>query len=364
MELHFSERDWERIVQDYGAWWAHELQRPLVYVTGKALTPGVDYSAAHRFVSNYPWSVSEEQIIEEVTRDLEATHYYGDAYPRWWVNFGPGILAGLLGARVHVVPETVWFEPPRVVSIDQLHLAGAAARDAGQRWWRRITRLTELAVGAWQGQVQVCHTDLGGNLDVLASFRTTQGLLYDLYDAPEEVDRLIGEVTEQWLAHYAELDAIIRPTCHGTSPWAPIWAEGRSYMLQSDFAYMISPDMFERFALPDLVACCDVLDQGFYHLDGPGQIRHLDLLLDIPRLRGIQWIPGDGHPPPDQWLELLKRIVDGGKLCQIYVTAQGARHVVRNIGGRGFLFVIQDEMTPEEARAFLKQLADDDISCE
>ena len=45
-----------------------------------------------------------------------------------------------------------------------------------------------------------------------------------------------------------------RPICRGTDTWAPIWAPDRTYMLQSDFAYMISPSMFERFVVPDLVA--------------------------------------------------------------------------------------------------------------
>ncbi len=76
-------------------------------------------------------------------------------------------------------------------------------------------------------------------------------------------------------------------------------------MLQSDFSYMISPRMFERFALPGLTVWAGALDYPFYHLDGPGQIKHLDMLLSIPRLRGIQWVPGDGQPTPDQWLPLL-----------------------------------------------------------
>ena len=136
-------------------------------------------------------------------------------------------------------------------------------------------------------------------------------------------------------------------------------------MLQSDFAYMISPEMFERFVLPDLTACCEYLDHGFYHLDGKGQIPHLDLLLSIERLWGIQWIPGDGQPPPDQWLSLLKRIRDGGKLCQVFVSPEGARHIVKNLGGRGFLLVVlnpgPDFRDPERAEAFLKTLAQEDI---
>ncbi len=46
-------------------------------------------------------------------------------------------------------------------------------------------------------------------------------------------------------------------------------------MLQSDFAYMLSPSMFERFVLPDLETICNHLDYGFYHLDGKNQIPHL-----------------------------------------------------------------------------------------
>jgi hypothetical protein len=108
------------------------------------------------------------------------------------------------------------------------------------------------------------------------------------------------------------------------------------------------------------------LDYAFYHLDGKGEIKHLDMLLSIERLRGIQWIPGDGQPAPHEWLPLLKRIRDGGKLCQVFVTPEGARTIVRNLGGRGFLFVIQpvsasDFRNPEEARAFLKTLAEEDI---
>jgi hypothetical protein len=130
-------------------------------------------------------------------------------------------------------------------------------------------------------------------------------------------------------------------------------------MLQSDFAYMISPEMFERFVLPDLDACCEALDHGFYHLDGKGQIVHLDMLLSLERLRGVQWIPGDGQPAPDQWLPLLKRIRDAGKLCQVYVSPEGARTILRELGGRGFALRIDSAMTPTEAQDFLDLLAAD-----
>jgi hypothetical protein len=127
-------------------------------------------------------------------------------------------------------------------------------------------------------------------------------------------------------------------------------------MLQSDFSYMISPEMFDRYVLPDLEACCAAMDYAFYHMDGKGQIPHLDRLLSLERLRGIQWQPGDGAPMADEWPDLLRRIRDAGKLCQVYVTREGARRLLREFDGRGFLLVLVEQLTPAEAEAFLDSL--------
>jgi 5-methyltetrahydrofolate--homocysteine methyltransferase len=315
-------------------------------------------------MSNYPLEMPAEQVLDHYEPYLAARRYYADAFPCGWVNFGPGIMAGFLGATVHSVTEpseTVWFSPARKVSIQELELR----YDAGNPWWKRVRELTAAAVERFGGRVVVAHTDLGGNLDILASLQETEGLLLDLMDHPEEVERLAGQITALWLRYYDELDALIRPAGRGTSCWTPLWSPGKTYMLQCDFSYMISPAMFERFVMPDLVACCEHLDHGFYHLDGKGQIPHLDLLLSIPRLRGIQWIPGDGQPPPEEWLPLLQRIRDGGKLCQVFVGPQGARRIVANLGGRGFMLVIAggaEFVDAERAEAFLKTLAQEDVS--
>jgi hypothetical protein len=353
IRLHFTGEDWERVERDWTAWWAGDLDRPLVIIES------LDQFGV--WASDFPLETPVDEVLDHFQAGLEGARFYGDAWPKWWPNFGPGIVAGFLGAHVHPVPGTVWFDPAPgadQVAIEDLHLSG----DAGNVWRQRVVALTQAAVERWEGCVSIGHTDLGGNLDILASLRTTQQLLLDLYDAPDEVARLAGEITRLWLRYYDELDDVIQKAGRGTTPWATIWSPARCYMLQSDFAYMISPQMFERFVLPDLAACCQALDHAFYHLDGKGQIRHLDMLLSLARLRGIQWIPGDGQPPPEKWLPLLKRIRDRGKLCQLYVTPEGARTIVRELGGRGFALHIEQEMGQADAEDLMHVLAAEDAS--
>ncbi|MCP4166302.1 MAG: hypothetical protein GY759_10460 [Chloroflexi bacterium] len=353
IDLHFDEADWQRVQQAWTSWWAGELTRPLVMIEG--MDPDSEHvkHAAPDFTSNFGLDVPADHVLDCYQARLQATHWYGDAFPKWWLNFGPGIMAGFLGAEVHCVPDTVWFTPAKEAAIAEIDIV----YDAGNPWWLRVQELTQLAVQRWGDRVAIAHTDLGGNLDILASLRDTQQLLFDLCDDGDEVVRLVGEITTLWVRYYDELAGIITQGRGGTTPWAGIWSPKTCYMLQCDFSYMISPQMFERFVLPDLAACCDHLDHAFYHLDGKGQIPHLDMLLSLERLRGIQWIPGDGAPPPEQWMGLLKRIRDAGKLCQLYTSPEGAKRIVQELGGQGFAFYIQKEMQPDQAANYLRSIS-------
>ena len=46
---------------------------------------------------------------------------YGDAFPRCNLNFGPGIVAGFLGAQVRPTALTTWFEPSVELELQDIH---------------------------------------------------------------------------------------------------------------------------------------------------------------------------------------------------------------------------------------------------
>lgn len=345
----FEDADWRQLEANWLAWWHGETERSII--TLPTLPPGFDDGLVDDFLTQFSLDMPAEAVLDRFEPRLRARQAHGDMYPKWWVNFGAGIMAAYLGSGVHYATSTSWFWALEGVdTLADMHLE----YDADNVWWQRTQAVTRAAVERWGDHLLIAHTDLGGNLDVLASLRGTEKLLLDLYDAPAEVERLVGEITELWLRYYDELYTIIKPTGKGTAAWAPPWCPGKGYMLQSDFCYMISPDMFERFVLPDLIRCSEWLDYPFYHMDGRGQLPHLDMLLSIEKLRGIQWQPGDGQPRAEGWPDVLRRIIDGGKLCQVFVTRDGAWQIAREFGGKGFLFdIIEEDLTPTEAEAFV-----------
>jgi 5-methyltetrahydrofolate--homocysteine methyltransferase len=352
-KIDFTAADWARIRRDWTAWWRHELQRPLLYLSN-VTKDGKPRKAKgfHGFLSSFPPGVTPAEVVEKYVAYESQRVYRGDTYPFWFVNFGPGILAGPLGAKVNATKETVWFDPPAGASLAKLRMK----MDRDDYWWQRILAITKTAVEMIGDTAQISYTDLGGNLDILASLIGTESLLFELIDHPDKVAKAVAEITKSWIVAYDELDSIIRPKSPGTHSWASVWAPGTTYIMQCDFSYMISPDMFKRFVMPDLEACSNHIEYPFYHLDGVGEIPHLDHLLSIKNLRGIQWIQGDGKPTPEHWPDLYRRILRAGKLIQINVTREGARRICREVGGKGFIFTVHDEMSAKEADKFVAEM--------
>jgi 5-methyltetrahydrofolate--homocysteine methyltransferase len=313
--LDFSPARWEQIRQTAAAWWRDELDRPLIAVTANGFEPRqTPPAAAPRFVdAAYDFGLPAANVVDAWDWRLSQQRYLGDAFPTVRPNFGPGHNAVFSGARPDVRPTTVWFHPAPPSDIAAL----SVALDREHPWLQRLRELYRAAADRWQGRVCLGMSDITPNLDPLASLRGTDRLLFDLYDAPEEVDRLVGELHHVFWQTFDLLDAIIRPANPGWTAWDQIFSGEPYLMQQCDFCYMISPAMFERFVLPDLRASCRRLTNSFYHLDGVGQLPHLDLLLSIEELDGIQWIPGAGQPDYDHWCDLYRRIRAAGKKVQL-----------------------------------------------
>lgn len=338
----FDDAHWQRIQETWNAWWNGELERPLLVIESSLPGSGVSLETLSRHLTCYDPAYPAEAILDEVEQQVNGLDYLGDAFPKWWPNLGAGFLAALLGSPVEFNNGTTWFHP---LSLQGLPVIDSEL-DENNPWFQRLVSLLQAAAQRWQGRLVLGQTDLGGNLDVLACLRGSQSLLMDLVTDAEQVQNISRQITNHWLKVFQVSKGLMPGGQRGYTCWASLWAPDDFYMLQCDISTMISPAMFKRFVVPDLETCCAAIAYPFYHLDGKGAIRHLDSLLSIEKLRGIQWVQGAGEPPAEEWLPLLEKIRNGGKLCQVYTSTQGALKITRALGGKGFLFCIGDSRLP------------------
>ncbi|GAG04559.1 unnamed protein product, partial [marine sediment metagenome] len=77
----------------------------------------------------------------------------------------------------------------------------------------------------------------------------------------------------------------------------------------------------------------DHMDYAIYHLDGPKQLIHLDDLLSIPSLTGIQWVPGAGALPSidEKWMPVYNKIQAAGKLLIVDNPLETSSHHIARL---------------------------------
>lgn len=354
MQLRYKP-DWDQARQRMEAWWAGEIvDRAVIQVTAPrwGVSPPPTWSS---------WTLvhsldDPEAAMAQFEAYCAGTFFGGEAFPNLWINLGPGITAAYLGRTPQIAEETVWFEadePMPWETILNLKL------DADNKWWRITRELTALAAELGAGKFFASVTDLNGVLNVLGFLRGTQQLLLDCMDAPDLVKLASARITDIWLRCFDELVEITQRHQEGSSSWMGIWFPGRGSDVQCDFAAMISPRMFEEFVLPDLRRQCQYMEQSIFHWDGPGQIPHLDLLLEVPELDGIQWVPGAGNPDAGspRWYPLYRRIQAKGKRLVLQgMDCRDVERVMAELQHEGLLITTRCE-TEGEARDLLANVA-------
>ncbi len=316
--LYLEEKQQSQALQRNQSFWKGAMEEgPLMWVTAPKAGPS----------RPVPEPASEEErwtnvdyVIAAAESALSSTHYAGDALPVFCPWLGPDQFAAWLGAELVFRPgqPTSWSKP--FVRDWTEHPELRIAPD--NRWWRAYLELSRESVRAGEGKWVTGYPDLHSGIDALSAIRGATELATDLVTHPAAIHRAMRQVTDLWRFVVDAVYAIVLPAGQGTSNWTMGWSCDRFLCIgQNDYSCMISPQMFEEFCWHDNLECCAHADHALYHLDGPGALRHLPLVLRLERLDCIQWIQGAGQPLPSEWGQLLQRIQQAGKSVQLYYGA-------------------------------------------
>lgn len=276
----------------------------------------------------------------------------GETMPALMPNYGPDQWAGFLGADLALVPDmdTSWAHP-WVRDWDE---APELTIDPANRWWKAILELSRLAARRCAGKFILSTIDTHSNLDCLSAMRGPALLCTDLIERPEAVVRALKQVDALYEPIYTEIYRAGRMDEFGSTSWLEMWSEGRTQAVQCDFCCMISREHFRRFALPSLEYEMSCLDYAVYHMDGLGQIRHLDDLLSLPQLHTVQWVPGAGQAPAPAWIEMLQKIQNAGKAVQVLATVDELKAMYAKLAPEKTYYWVQNCTAESEARALLE----------
>ncbi len=242
-----------------------------------------------------------------------------DVLPTATTDLGPGSLSLFCGSTPGFADDTVWFFPS-IEEVSDPESLPPLRFDETNPWWQTTERIMRACASAAHGRYFVGCPDLIENMDVLASLRGGQTLLFDLLDRPEWVEKKIWEINEVWFQAYQRIYDIIKLE-DGSSAYGAfyLWGPGKTAKVQCDASAAFSPEMYRRLVMPALTAQCAWLDNSIYHLDGTQALVHLDALLEIEPLDAIEWTPQAGIEPGGnrRWYDLYRRILKAGKSVQV-----------------------------------------------
>ncbi len=344
--------NFDRIKQRFNEYWAHEnADRPLVYITAPRKGAKAEPLKAPDTLERC-W-LDTEYTIKKNRQMFAMTAYGAEAFPIANPNLGPDIFGATFGTDIVFEKDTSYSVP----IIEHWDNHKQLVFDKSNRWWQSIVDITKSYVDDAKGDYFVGITDLHPGADGLVSLRGPEKLCMDLFDNPDRVKTALTDILPAFQYQLDTLYDITKHNLGGSSNWMNIWHPEKWYVVSSDFICMISEDMFEEFIVPELLMEIDLLKgNSIFHLDGPGSLKHLDTILEIPNIAGVQWVYGAGQPTAAHWIDVLKKIQAKGKLINIAVTAEDIDEVMEHIEPNGVYFDIGYVHDEDEMNAILKRI--------
>ena len=345
--------DWEEAKERYCAWWEGEyFGRCGLFVTAPL------ENAPEGDVPKAPEDPERRWTnLEYLTAAGEFGHrrtfFGGEAFPIFYPGYpGHTSIPAFMGCPTTLDHHTGWWEPilkGESWQVDDLKL------DKASRWWKFTLDLLRHMAKVCQGKSIPSTGAFGGCGDTLAGLRGSDRLLLDVVDQPELVRRTENFLMDMWFEVFDTCHEIVRQTQDGGScGWFPLWAPGKFYAVQNDFAYMISPAMFRELFLPVIRRQTEFLDYAVYHVDGVGNFAHVPALCELPRLQALQILPGAGKPSPLHYLDVLRTVQAAGKNLHITIPSDEVEKALALLSARG-LFIQTTCTTEAEARGLLKK---------
>jgi len=334
------------------AWWAgKKIDRVPAAVSAPLKPPNPRVaSICNEVPAKY---TDPETVLANMEYRLEHTFWGGEKFPTHHITFGPIFSLAYLGCEPHFMPHTTWYEP----CLQDWSELPNIKFDPNNRWRKLSLEMVRLSAERANGRWLVTRSGHIASLtDLICGLLGNEKTMMAMAEHPEALKAALNRMMPWSCQACDEAYENTRRYQEGCTDWMQSWwAPGHAVTAQCDMSVMISPEMFRDFVVPELENIYNHVDYGIYHLDGPEQIRHLDMMLQIDKLHLIQWVPGHRtsnpvhHADPMNWLDLFRRIQESGKKVLISCPPSRVRPLLDKIARDRVLLSVncEDEATAQ-----------------
>ncbi len=346
--------DYEQTKRRIDAFWERQIiDRPVVqFIISKPLAAQQPLPTSRHASPAGRWLDAGYQA-ELALAALSNGLYPGDTLPVAWPNLGPEVFAAFFGCPLEFGDYgTSWSAP----ALKDWSRAGSIHLDWENYYLKKLLEMTDALLEVGRGRFITGMTDWHPGGDAVAALRDPQNLALDLVEHPAEVKALLAQIEQDYYAVYDLFYEKLRQAGQPITAWINLACDGKYYIPSNDFSALISSAMFEEFFLPGIQRECQFLEHSIYHLDGPGAILHLDLLLAIPELDAVQFVPTESDAAVARWAPLYRRIQAAGKGVHFTCDVAEIDDVIELLKPEGLYLQVKNAPSLEAAEGVLKKL--------
>lgn len=274
--------------------WQLENDRPAFQInlpvdSGTTMLERFDDPA--RMLAHWAKEVVEHQGIEDDYVPIRPTY------------LGTGVFPSAFGSPVQFFENAdPWAEPAITTNPDDVYSLDQPSITDGLL--QRVLDLTQFAatrdVPVGNGQVRVRVTDVQGPLDVAYLVWKSEEFMIGLLKHPQEAHVLMQKCTDLVIDFVTEQRRLIKSLgaefvpCHYPPIWMP---DGLGITVSDDCAALLSPRVYEKFALPYLNQVSEAFGGVVVHSCGDFS-HNLKNLEKVHNLRGIDFAVGEQSLEP------------------------------------------------------------------
>lgn len=263
----------ERLAQAYG------LEEGIVPVVQ-------GYSRPLGFTAHELHFDKERMLKQQVHDILLSLQIDSDQVPGLWPYHGTGVLASAFGCEtIWPIDRDPWTKPVVMKPEDVYALKEPDPQASGLL--PKVLETIKYFGRETKGKVPIKLTDTQGPLDTASLVWDYKRFMGAMHTNPSEVHVLLKMVTDL-VIEFTKIQFELVQDPYYPSDCFPRDIKGRGIGISDDLAAVLSPEAYKRFGAP----YNSQISQAFngLHIHSCGEYVHnLQTMLEIPRLRGVNW---------------------------------------------------------------------------